>query len=342
MHFTINDIAKMAGVSRATVSKVMNNYHGVNEKTKQKVLEVIQATGYSPTFSAKSLATKKSNLIGVIYAGKIDVDFTHPFFNQVISSFKKEVGSLGYDILMFSNEQFKQDNGSYLARCRHFSVDGCLIISGDDIESTIGELVQSEIPCVGIDIELEGSKSSFVTTDNELLSSRVVEHLHGNGLKKIAYIGVEHDSYVAIHRKKGFFNSMIHFGLSLVERWIESGDYFAESGYQAMKRILAHDDYPDAVYAISDLMALGAMEAILDHGLRVPEDIAVVGCDDIEACQFSSPKLTSIKQDKESIGRLSAHMLQELMTKESVNPCFVEPKLVVRQSCGRALNVGKA
>ncbi|MRH42741.1 substrate-binding domain-containing protein [Aquibacillus halophilus] len=333
MSLTIQDIANMAGVSRATVSKIINNYAGVNENTKKKVMAIINETGYSPTFSAKSLATKKSNLIGVIYAGKINVDFTHPFFNQVVSSFKKAVGLLGYDILFFSNEQFKQDDGSYLARCRHFHVDGCLIIAGDDIEDTIDELVQSEIPCVGVDIELKGPKSSFVTTDNKKLSARVIEHFYMNDLTDIAYIGGEQDSFVATTRKQGFLEAMTDHSLPIVEDWIQEGDFFDESGYQAMKQILKQKPYPRAVYATSDLMALGALRAILEHGLSVPKDIRLVGCDDIEACRYSMPRLSTVKQDKEMIGKLAAKMLQALIDSDKeVEPILVEPELVVRES----------
>lgn len=335
MSLTIKDIAKMAGVSRATVSKIINNYHGVNENTRKKVLQIIEETGYQPTFSAKSLATKKSNLIGVIYAGKINVDFTHPFFNEVVTSFKRAVGKLGYDILMFSNEQFKQDDGSYLARCRHFHVDGCLIIAGDDIEDTIDELVQSEIPCVGVDIELEGPKSSYVTTDNEKLSARIVEHFYVHAIRDIAYIGARPKSYVAKNREDGFLKAMEHLGMPIEQQWISHGDFFDESGYRAMMKILDSDHLPKAVYAISDLMAFGAMRAIKERNLRVPEDIAVVGCDDIEACKYSTPKLTTIKQDKLRIGRLAAQMIHDLIHHDvEIKPLLVEPELIVRESCG--------
>ncbi|GGM28810.1 LacI family transcriptional regulator [Paraliobacillus quinghaiensis] len=341
MNLTISDIAKLAGVSKATVSKVINNYHGVNEKTKKKVIDIINDTGYSPTFSAKSLATKKSNLIGVIYAGKIDVDFTHPFFNKVISTFKREVGLLGYDILMFANEQFKQDDGSYLDRCRHFSVDGCLIIAGDEIEGTIDELVKSEIPCVGIDIELNGPNSCYVTTDNEKLSAKIVEHFHKNNFRNIAYIGGGKDSFVSTSRKKGFIKMMNHYSLPLVEHWIESGDFFDKSGYQAMNRILDQKPYPQAVFAISDYMALGAIKAINERGLKVPEDIAIAGCDEIDASRYSSPNLTTMSQDKEKIGKLSAKMLQDLINECEVEPYFVDSKLIARKSCGSEIGINE-
>ncbi|MEN2766821.1 LacI family DNA-binding transcriptional regulator [Ornithinibacillus xuwenensis] len=334
MNLTIKDIAKMAGVSPGTVSKIINNYGGIGESTKQKVQKVIEETGYRPTFSAKSLATKKSNLIGLIYAGKINVDFTHPFFNKVMTSFKKIIGELGYDILMFSNEQFHQDQGSYLARCRHFQVDGCLIIAGEEIEEAVYELVQSEIPCVGVDLNLTGPRYSYVMTDNEKISSKVVEHLYLQNIRDIGFINGKKDSSVAILREQGFIESMKQFGIPINKDWIYHGDFFEQSGYQAMKKILANPPYPKAIFAASDLMAFGAKKAIEEHGLTIPTDISLIGCDDIESCQYSTPQLTTVKQDKEKLGKLAAHLLNDLINGEmEKKPLLVDPELVLRESC---------
>ncbi|WP_217588262.1 LacI family DNA-binding transcriptional regulator [Lentibacillus saliphilus] len=334
MNLTIKDIAKMAGVSPGTVSKIMNNTGSISEKTRKKVLQVIEDTGYRPTFSAKSLATKKSNLIGLIYAGKINVDFTHPFFNEVMTSFKKNIGELGYDMLMFSNEQFQQNSSSYLARCHHFQVDGCLIISGEEIEESVYELVKSDIPCVGVDLALDGPKFSYVMTDNKKISYKIVEHLHALRIQEIAFINGQKDSTVAKLRADGFYKAMKQFGLSINEKWIQHGDFFEDSGYKAMKKILSNSTIPKAVYAASDLMAFGAIKAIEEAGMSVPEDICVIGCDDIDACHFSSPSLTTVRQDKEKIGTLAARMLHDFIEgSEEENPIFVEPELIVRESC---------
>lgn len=334
MNLTIKDIARMAGVSPATVSKIINNYGGISESTKKKVLKIIEDTEYQPTFSAKALATKKSRLIGLIYAGKINVDFTHPFFNKVMQSFKKTIGELGYDILMFSNEQFKQDSGSYLARCRHFHLDGCLIIAGEEIEDAVYELVQSEIPCVGVDLALTGPKYSYVMTDNEKISREVVEHFYLQNIREIGFINGKKDSAIARLREKGFTRAMHQFGIPIHEDWMHHGDFFEESGYQAMKTMLDHPPYPKAIFAASDLMAFGAKRAIAERGLNIPEDICLIGCDDIDACQFSTPQLTTVKQDKEKLGRLAALLLNDLIDgAEEKSPILVDPELVLRESC---------
>jgi LacI family transcriptional regulator len=332
MSLTIDDIAKMAGVSRSTVSKVINNYGGISEKTKKKVMTVITEMGYAPNFSARSLATKKSNLIGLIYAGKINVDMTHPYFNEVISTFKKNIGLLGYDLLMFSNEHFQ---GSYLARCKHFNLDGCLIIAGEEVENATYELAESGFPCIGIDIELTGPRASYVMTDNVNLSRKVVEHFYLNSIRKIGYIGGMRESVISNLRLKGFTEAMNQFGLEINEEWIQFGDFQEESGYITMKKMLESKKYPEAIFAASDLMALGALRAIEEAELQTPRDIRIVGCDDIAACRYSAPKLTTVKQDKEKIGKLSAYMLNDLIEGQSkLKPVFTDSELIVRESCG--------
>lgn len=335
MGLTIKDIAQMAGVSQATVSKVINNYKGISEETKNKVMTVINDMGYAPNFSARSLATKKSNLIGLIYAGRINVDMTHPYFNEVISTFKKNIGVLGYDILMFSNEHFLQDQGSYLARCKHFNVDGCLIIAGEEVEDATFELAKSGFPCIGIDIELKGPNASYVMTDNVSLSRKVVEHFYLNSHRKIGFIGGMRESVISNLRLKGFKDAMNQFDLEIKDEWVQFGDFQEESGYLAMKRMLELEDVPEAVFAASDLMALGALKAVREAGLHVPSDISVVGCDDIPACRYSDPKLTTVKQDKEKIGKLSAYMLNDLIEgKSKLKPVFTDSELIIRESCG--------
>ncbi len=242
MKLTIRDIAKMAGVSPATVSKVINNYEGIGIETKNKVLSIIQETGYRPTFSAKTLATKKSYLIGLVYAGKEEVGLNHPFFNEVINAFKKVIGAMGYDLLVFSNERFESED--YLARCRYFGVDGCLIITGDEIKPSIYDLVQSNVPCVGVDIELNGTKSSYIATDNTKISFQVVEHFYINSIRSIAYVGGTKEAYVEKLRKDGFIKAMKQFNLQIKNEWIVRGDFTEKGAYEATKKILSLEPYP--------------------------------------------------------------------------------------------------
>ncbi|AIQ25961.1 LacI family DNA-binding transcriptional regulator [Paenibacillus sp. FSL H7-0737] len=334
----IKMIAEMAGVSVSTVSKIMNNYSDVSEKTKKRVLEIIEQTGYSPSNSAKTLATKKSNLIGVIFAGELNVEFTHPFFVEVLNSFKKQMGVLGYDLIFFSNEKFIS-SGDYFARAVHFNVDGCVIISGQKMEPTIHDLDMSSIPCIGVDLELKGKKSGFVMSDNFQISSKVVEHFYLLGYRELGFIGSAADSEISNLREAGYTKAIESFGLPLNRRWFVHGDdFFESSGYTAMQQLIQSGSLPKAIFAASDLLALGAIRALKEHDLRIPEDIAIIGCDDIEACKYTTPRLSTIRQNKQRLGILAAHMLYDLINNQSGGGSFVvEPVLVVRESCGSQL-----
>lgn len=339
MSVNIKTIAKMAGVSVSTVSKIINNYSDISEETKAKVLEIMKETGYVPSNSAKTLATKKSNLIGVIFAGKLNIDFTHPFFIEVLNSFKKQMGFLGYDLLFFSNEKTHALDGDYLARCRHFHVDGCIIVTGQQVEPSISELDHSEIPCIGVDIELKGRSSGYIMSDNYKMSYKVVEHFYLQGYRELGYIGSTQESDISNIREKGYKDAIESFGLAVNENWFINGDnFFEESGYEAINKMIATGDLPQAIFAASDLIAIGAMRALKEHRLNVPQDVAIIGCDDIEACKYTTPSLSTIRQNKDKIGRLAASLLYDLINNQSVTSnVVVEPELVIRESCGSRL-----
>lgn len=334
MKLTIKDIAKMANVSPGTVSKVMNGSGNLSLQTKNRVNQIIEETGYQPTFSAKSLATKKSNLIGLIFAGDINAEMNHPVFNEVVNAFKNDVGKLGYDILIFSNNQFRNGEEDYLSRCHHFQLDGCLIIAGDQIEEAVAELDRSDVPCVGIDLELSGQNSSYITTDNRKVSESVVTHLYLHQIREVAFIGGPRDSFISRIRRESFQYYMDSFGMKIRDGWVQYGDYFEDSGYEAMKHILDSETLPEAVYAVSDKMAFGALRALKEHHYAVPDDIKLVGCDDIEACVYSVPALASVRQDKEKMGKMGAQMLHDLINDVAQpNSIKVDPELIVRESC---------
>lgn len=334
MQLNIKKIAEMAGVSVSTVSKIMNNYNDVSEKTKKRVLDIIEETGYSPNYSAKALATRTSNLIGVIFAGELNAEFTHPFFVEVLNAFKKQMGLLGYDLIFFSNEKFT--GGDYFARCLHFRVDGCVMISGQHMEQAIRDLDDSDIPCIGVDLELKGKRSGYVMSDNVQMTSKVVEHFYLQGYRELGFIGSSADSVISSQREAGYLGAIERFGLALNPDWIVHGDdFFETSGYAAMKAMMGRGRLPRAVFAASDLLALGAIRALKEQRLRIPEDIAVIGCDDIEACKYTTPTLTTIRQNKERLGVLAAHMLFDLIHNQSEGgSVVVEPSLIVRESCG--------
>ncbi|MFC4737901.1 LacI family DNA-binding transcriptional regulator [Bacillus daqingensis] len=333
MKMTIKEIAKLAGVSQATVSKIINNYDDVGAKTKERVLGIMEEYGYRPSYAAQSLVKKVTKVIGVIYAGKINANFNHPFFVDVMSTFKKTMGMEGYDLLFFSNEQFHKNDENYLARCQHYNVDGCIIIGGDEVEPSVYELDQSDIPCIGIDLTLTGSHSGYIMTDNAKISALAVEHFYMLGQREIGFIGGKQSSNISRERLEGFRDVMQTYGLPVKENWIRYGDFFEDSGYEAMKELLKLDHVPKSVFAASDLMAMGAMRAVKElHGSI--DDFSIIGCDDITASKHTDPPLTTVKQDKDKIGRMAAYILKDMIHDQIERTAVkVEPELIVRSSC---------
>lgn len=328
MKKTLKDIAKIAGVSPGTVSKVINNYPDVGENTRKKIVEVLQRTGYI----SNQLITKKK-IIGVIYGGRIN--FNHPFFIDVIDSFGKEIGLLDYDLLLFNND----GSNDYLVRCEEAEIAGCIIMGGDEMQSSIYDIDQSNIPCIGIDIKLTGNKSGYLMTDNIYMGKKVIEHFYLLGHREIGYIGGLQETITGRERTTGFLKAMSEFGLTVKEDWIIYGDFTEESGYKVMGELLSKkNSLPSAIFIASDNMAFGAMTAIEEYGLSIPEDIAIIGCDDIEISRYINQPLTTMRQDKQRIGRLAAHMLKDLdegvMNSSSV---MIDSELIIRSTCGQKL-----
>lgn len=267
----------------------------------------------------------------------LNVDFTHPFFIEVLNSFKKQMGLLGYDLIFFSNEKFQSgDTNDYLARCQHFNVDGCVLLSGQELETSISELDNSAIPCIGVDLKLTGDNSGFIMSDNFKMSSKVVEHFYLLGYRELGYIGSSSDSDISNMRESGYRKALEDLGLPINENWFLNGsNFFDTSGYETMRRMIENGNLPRAIFAASDQLAIGAMRALKEASIAVPETVAIIGCDDIDACNYTTPLLTTIRQNKDKIGRLAALMLYDLINNQSGTSSFsVEPELIIRESCG--------
>lgn len=334
MRMTIKEIAKLAGVSRATVSKIINNYDDVGEKTKKKVLDIMEEHKYRPSYSAQTLAKKKTHVIGVIYAGEVNADFNHPFFVEVVNAFKKQIGFMGYDLLFFSNEKFHKNEEDFLERCRHYNVDGCIIISGGNVQPSVYELDKSEIPCVGVEIQLSGPDSSFVMSDNHNLVELAVDHLVSLGIKDIAYIGGLEGSLITKLREDSFRFHMKAKNMTIHPNWMLEGDFFEESGYLAVKELLSQNEIPQAIFASADMMAFGAMRAIKESNYDL-EQFAIVGLDDIPAARYVNPALTTVRQDKINIGEKAATLLHaRIEGLETEQGIYLPGELIVRESCG--------
>jgi LacI family transcriptional regulator len=312
----------------------------VSASTRERVLETARTLDYAPSAAARTLVKQRSQLIGVVlFTGREHPDIGHPFFQDVLVGLKHGIGSRGYDVLLFATEQpgsSLEGNHSYLRRARHHRVDGIVLMGVDRLDPEVAKLLDAEIPLIGVDLDVTGATATYVASDNVGGARLAVRHLHELGHRRIATIAGPRDSKPGIDRLLGFHAELQALGIEPSPEYELTGDWYSESGEQAMKALLALPEPPTAVFAAADLMAVGAMKVAREAGLGVPEDLAVVGFDDIQLASLIEPALTTIRQDKVGLGRAAAWaLLKQIENPELTSAALTLPvELVVRASSG--------
>jgi len=329
---TIKDIARKAGVSVATVSKVMNGYDDIGEVTKAKVLKIIEENNYRPNANAQSLRTNKSFLVGLFFKDHQDSGVKHPFFRGIISGLEEKLLENNYDMILFSANW--EDQFSYLEKCEFRNVDGAILMGMPRDDPKLPELLNAKIPSVFIDLDMSAERASYIISDNEEGARKAVRHLAELGHQKIATIEGEEITVPTQKRLAGYKAEMEAQNLEIRDEWVIQGRFSVDGGYQAMKEILRLKDKPTAIFCQGDEIAVGAMQAIKEAGLKVPDDFSIVGFDDIEISQYLNPALTTIRQKKEEMGIEAAKMVIELINnqKEKIEPEIIDTELIVRNS----------
>ncbi|WP_440897032.1 LacI family DNA-binding transcriptional regulator [Amphibacillus sp. Q70] len=304
---TIYDVAKETGYSITTVSRALNNYPDVSDKTKKIILEAVDEMGYFPNSIARSLTMKKSFTLGVIFVEDLGVGMKHPFFSAVIEGFKQRAEKFGYD-LVFINRFIGNEKKSYIDHAYYRGVDGIIVVCSNYSDPEVVKLIESPLPSVVLDVHSD--KTNVIYSNNVYGCELVIDHLYSLGHKKIAHIAAAEDTFTGNERLKGYKLGMDKYGLPINEDYIVDGGYFSyEGGYHAMNNLLKLDDVPTAVFASGDTMAIGAIKAIKEAGLKVPDDISIVGFDDIDLAQHITPALTTIRQNTELMGKRAADLL---------------------------------
>jgi LacI family transcriptional regulator, galactose operon repressor len=321
----------------ATVSRVLNDYPDVSAETRERVRQAIAEEGFVPDRTARSLVTGRSQVVGVILeTGAGHPDLQHPFFQEVLDGLKHTVGTLGYDLLLFSTDGSGPGAHSYLNRMRHHRVDGVVVMGADRHDPMVDELVRSGVACMAVDLDLRGERAGYVSSDNVAGAALAVRHLHDLGHRRIAFIGGNAGTRPGADRLVGFRNEVERLGLALPAGYLQDGDFYPRSGQAAMTALLELPRPPTAVVVAADLMAAGAIQSAAEHGLGVPDDVAVVGFDDIQIARLLRPALTTIRQDKRGLGAAAGEALIRLIAdRDATPPVITLPvELVVRGSCG--------
>lgn len=332
MAVTLKDIAEKVGVTESTVSRVLNGIPKASKETREEIFQVAAELGYKPNQIARSLVTKKTHTIGLIIS-----DLSNTYFARVASGIEKVASNYDYSLIISTTGGQEKEELKYINLLKEKQVDGLLFASGRMPEICKKLLRETEIPTVVVAREVEEEFPS-VHIDNVKESYRAVKYLINSGHKKIAMIsGAANDKESGLYRIQGYKQALSDNNLEVQENLIVEGDFKLQSGIEAMEEILKKDSSITAVFAASDEMGVGAIKAIKKAGLKVPEDISVVGFDNNIISLASDPELSTISQPEEELGWRSMEMLYKVMTganlkqKKIYLPCELIKRSSVRE-----------
>jgi LacI family transcriptional regulator len=318
------------------VSRVLNGSAPVSEVLRERVLESARALAYAPSAAARTLARRRSQLIGVaLFTGADHPALSQPFVQDVLVGIGAATVPVGYDVLLLTGaRECEPLPTSFLHRARAHHVDGLVLLGVDRHDPALVELLHSTLPAVAIDIDVTGPRTGYVASDGADGARRAVRHLHELGHTRIATIAGLPWTKPGGDRLAGFRAELEELGLACPPEYVQEGDFYIETGTACARALLERDERPTAIFAASDLMAAGAAQAVREAGLRVPGDVSIVGFDDVQLAQLLDPPLTTVRQDRAGLGAAAAGALLELVEDpEAAPPARTLPvELVVRGS----------
>ncbi|MFT9497859.1 LacI family DNA-binding transcriptional regulator [Anaerosolibacter sp.] len=330
----IKDIAEIAGVAISTVSRVLNNHPDVKNETRKKVLEIIEEHNYIPNNSARNLKKTNSNDIGVLVKG-----IYNPFFAKIIQSIEEEIDARGYTMILHYNNDNSNDVEAAIELILEKKLIGLICLGGNFSHLNLEQFSELEVPIVlaSTDIEEQQKQDYFssVTIENEKAAYEAVVYLCKLGHRRIGIITTgEEDQCIGNLRMKGYKKALKQYDIPYDDNLFSIGEYTFESGYAAMNKLFDKCQDFSAVFITSDIMAIGASKAILSRGLRIPEDISVVGFDGIDFARFFHPSLTTVNQPGEYMGKKSTEILFDIIkNKKGHQHIILRTKLLEGESC---------
>lgn len=334
MTVTIYDVAREAGVSMATVSRVVNNNPNVKPQTRKKVFEAIERLGYRPNAVARGLASKKTTTVGVVIP-----DISNSIFAEVARGIEDIANMYHYNIILCNADKKKEKEIRVINTLLEKQVDGLVFMGGAVTDEHIQAFRTSTVPIVLCATTDESLQFPSVDIDHEGAAMDAVQELIRAGHQRIALIGGSlQDPSIGYARYAGYKKALEQAGIPFREEYVRIGNYRYESGMETMEYFLELKERPTAVFAVTDEMAIGAIHRIQDFGLRVPQDISVISVDNTHMAAMVRPQLTSVAQPMYDIGAVSMRLLTKLMKNETVDTSRVilPHRLIARQSVSEA------
>lgn len=331
---TLESLAKQIGVSRSTISRVINGSPNVSPEVREKVLKAIQSTGFHPNAAARSLASQRSWMIGLVLPRNVASFFRDPYFPQLTQGIAYACNDHDLSLSLFLVAT-KKDEEKFLPRItRSGMLDGVLVQSGEVGDKLISQLTKSSLPTVVMGRPWEADNITYIDVDNVTSAANATRYLIGLGYQRVGTITGNMTSSVSLDRLEGYRKGLASANRKFHSDLVAEGDFTESSGYQAMKKLLPAK--PDAVFCASDLMAVGAIRAITGAGLSIPNDVALVGFDDIPLGSLTTVQLTTVRQPIIQFGIKAVDLLIDLIENGSkpARRVILDTELIVRESCG--------
>lgn len=331
MKLTIKDIANLSGVSKSTVSRAINKKKYVSKKSRKKVLNIINETGYIPNNIARSLVTNKTYAIGLIIP-----DITNPFYSETAKIIEDTLRKLGYSLIICNTDNRSDLQNDYINILKQRKIDGIIFGSVRINDTNVTNLSLQELPYITYHRKLANENSNYIVSDDITGIKIAVRYLVDLGHKNIAYISGPTSFSTGINRLKGFIEARNIFNLNNGNDLIQKGGYSEYQSWQITKEIINLTPRPSAIIAANDLMAISALDCILHHGLSVPKDISLIGYDNINLASHARIQLTTISIDKKNMAKKTANLLiKEIINKKNSSKLIqikLKPRLIVRKT----------
>jgi DNA-binding LacI/PurR family transcriptional regulator len=325
---TIDDVAKRAKVSISTVSRVLNGLDRVHPATRQRIQAAVVELGYQPSALARGLALNRTHTIGLIV-----LNVTDPFFSEMVRGVEETAAAAGYSLLIACQPRQAEER-RYHQLFTESRVDGLVLVALGVQRSDLDQLVARGFPVAVIQEDLGGDVPTFVV-DNYGGGRLLADHLLDHGYRRIAYIAGSNYTPASADRLRGLRDVLAAHDLRIPDDYLVCGNFMSGSGYEPMLQLLDLPQPPEAVFAANDQMACDALRAARERGLRVPDDIAIVGFDDIILASYTTPTLTTVRQPAYEMGRLAIDAVLAASTNGPQPQRVVLPtELMIRESCG--------
>ncbi|KIL52873.1 LacI family DNA-binding transcriptional regulator [Jeotgalibacillus campisalis] len=326
---TIKDVAKKAGVAVSTASLAINHSSRVSKETAKKVLDAAAELHYQKNGWARDLKMKKTQIIGVVLH-----DLSGSFYAPIIKGIEETLHSYGYGLIACSTAG--ENLGTAERFLRERRVDGVIVFSADIKNETLFDVCRAHFPLVVLDREISHANLYSVTVDNLQGGVLAAEHLINHGHTSIGYISGPSNNWDSQLRSKGFTECLSQNGLSVPSKWHIKGDYSQRGGYQAARLLLQQEQLPSGLFVSNDQMAIGVLEAFAEAGVSVPDQVSLIGFDDIELARYIRPSLTTVKQPKYEMGATAAHqIIQHLQGSPSKEHTMLTTEVIQRQSTAK-------